>query len=202
LLTLVVLLFLLGPSIPLSIPAFAYARVEKRTRRAWAGLPGPTTSSGEGPYRNGRVPGVPLVRAPLLVRAAAMSGYYWACVSALAWAVVAATAPREVACPLAALGAGVILLLAQVGSRLLRRDGRVVTTGPRVAVIEAAHGVLVVALAAALPGQDSVALAVVFALPAIAHATLLAAAVRSHRDLLGLQAAVTTATPSTRDTPV
>ncbi len=186
--TLVLLLFLLGPSVPLSIPAVAYALVESRTRRAWAGLPGPTTSSGQGPYRQAPVPGVPLERAPLLVRAAAMSGYYWACVSALAWAVVAVTAPRELASPLAAVGIGVTLLLAQSASRLLRRDRRVVVTGPRVAMIEAAHGGLLVALAAWLADVDSVALTMVFAVPALAHATLLATAARRHRDLLAFEA--------------
>jgi len=71
--------FGVGASIPLWIPPLAYARIEKRTRPAWAGLPGPTLAGGVGPYRAGELPGAPLRRAPLVVRAAAMIGFYWVC---------------------------------------------------------------------------------------------------------------------------
>jgi len=176
--------FGVGASIPLWIPAFAYARIEKRTRHAWAGLPGPTRAGGVGPYRAGELPGVPLRRAPLLIRAAAMIGFYWVCVSMLSWALVVASTPGGTVLGLAATGLGVAIAVALAGARLLRRHPRSIATGRRVAVVEAVHGMLLVGATAALPGSDAIALALVYTLPATAHAALLWTAVGRHRALL------------------
>lgn len=87
---------------------------------------------------------------------------------------------------LAAAGLGVAIAVAHAGARLLRRHPRAGATGRRVAVVEGVHGVLLVAATAALPGSDAIALALGYALPAIAHAALLWTAVGRHRALLQL----------------
>jgi hypothetical protein len=170
--------------LPLTLSVFAYAFVEARHRRAWTGLAPPTVRVGGGPYRGAEIAPSRLLRAPLLVRAAALGCFYWSWFCMLAWVAIGiAASDRLLLEPLALLGVGVAAGVGRAGFRLLRRDPRAVVTGRRVAVTSVAHATFVVLLGFVLGGRDWSAPAIVFGVVSLAQATLLAVAVRDHAPL-------------------
>lgn len=173
------LLFTAGAFVPFTASVFAYARVEKRHRSAWAGLAQHTVHVDAGPYRGSVIVPARLDRAPALVRAAALGCFYWSWFCALTWVGVGVVG-RElpVLAPVVVAGVAVALSLAWTGKRLLRRDTRVVSSGRRVAIGAGVHAACVVMLAVGLGGVDWGGPALVFAGVTVAVAALLVLAVR------------------------
>ena len=188
----VLVVFVVVGFMPLTVSVFAYAFAEKRNRREWTGLARPAVRLGGGPYRGAEVVPARLVRAPFLVRAAALGCFYWSWFCLVAWLAVGVSgSTRLLVEPLVVLGVGVAVGLARTGSRLLRRDARVVTSGRRVAIGAVAHATLVVLLAFLVGGGDWSAPAAVFGLVTLALAALLAVALRDHAALFACPSSVT-----------
>jgi hypothetical protein len=170
--------------LPITVSVFAYAFVEARHRRAWAGLASPTVRVGAGPYRVADVVPARLVRAPLLVRAAALACFYWSWFCMLAWVTVGlAASDRLPVESFVVLGVVVAVCVGRTGVRLLRRDPRAVATGRRVAIAAAAHATLVMLVGFLVGGGDWGAPAAVFGVVTLGVATLLAVALRDHAPL-------------------
>ena len=170
--------------LPLSVSVFAYSFVEARNRRAWTAIPRSTVRVGGGPYRAADIVPARLLRAPLLVRAAALGCFYWSWFCVLAWVTVGIAGadwlPIE---PLVVLSVAVALGVGRAGVQLLRRDPRAATFARRIAVVSAAHATLVVALVFVVGGSDWSGAAVVFGVVTLGQAALLVAAVRDHAPL-------------------
>lgn len=170
--------------LPLTVSVFAYAFVEARNRRAWTGVAQPTLRVGGGPYRTADIVPPRLLRAPLLVRAAALGCFYWSWCCVLGWVAVGiAVSDRLPIEPLVVLGVAIAACVGRAGVRLLRRDARVVSFARRVAVATAAHATFVVILGFVLGGCDWSAPAAVFGVVSLGQAALLALAVRDHAPL-------------------
>jgi hypothetical protein len=167
----------------LTVSVFAYARDEKRGRTAWAGLPA-SPAVPQGPaYRQVLVVSSRLERAPPLVRAAALSGYYWSWVSALSWVLVAVLVRHASFWLIAAAGLLVAGLVVRASKQLLQRTTRVVVSGTRVAMGAAAHAVLLVGVAMA-SDNEWLSGALVFAPFALGQAAVLGAGIRRNRTFL------------------
>jgi len=170
--------------VPLTLSVFAYAYVEKRTRREWSGLPLTAARTGGGPYRDAEVAPPRLERAPLFVRAAALGCFYWSWFCLLTWIALGVFAMQRLALvPVVLAGVAVAALVARAGRQLLGRDPRVVASGRHLALGVAVHSTLVVVLATVLGGDDWSGPANVFALVSLGHAALLVAALREHAAL-------------------
>ena len=179
-----VVAFAVTAFLPITVSVFAYAFVEARHRRAWIGLARPAVRVGNGPYRVAEIVPSRLLRAPLLVRAAALGCFYWSWFCLVTWAGVGvmASTPPPIA-PLAVLGAVVATCVGRAGIRILRRDSRAVAFGRRVALGAVVHASFVVILGFAVGGCDWSAPAAVFAVVSLGQATLLALALRHHAPL-------------------
>jgi len=170
--------------LPITVSVFAYAFVEVRHRRAWAGLASPAVRVGHGPYRAALVVPSRLLRAPLLVRAAALGCFYWSWFCVVAWVTVGVAASDRLPIePLVVMGIVVAICVGRAGIGLLRRDAGVVAFGRRVAVVTAAHATLLVVLGFLVGGCDWSAPAAVFGVVSLGQAALLALAVRDHAPL-------------------
>ena len=170
--------------LPLTLSVFAYAFVEARHRRAWTGLAPPTVRVGRGPYRGAEIMTSRLLRAPFLVRAAALGCFYWSWFCVVAWVTVGVAASDRLPIePLVVMGIVVAICVGRAGIGLLRRDAGVVAFGRRVAVLAAAHATLLVVLGFVVGGCDWSAPAAVFAVVSLGQAALLAVAVRDHASL-------------------
>jgi hypothetical protein len=173
--------------LPLTASVFAYAFVEARSRRRWTGVARPALALGGGPYRAAEMAPARLVRAPWLVRAAALGCFYWSWFCLMAWVGVGVLDSECLAVePVVVLGVAVAMWLARTGVRLLRRDARVVASGRRVAVGAAVHATLVVVLGFVGGGGDWGAPAAVFGAVSLALATLVASALRAYAPLFAL----------------
>jgi hypothetical protein len=171
--------------LPITVSVFAYAFVEARNRRAWTAIPQPTVRvGGGGPYRAADIVPSRLLRAPLLVRAAALGCFYWSWFCVLAWVTVGLAGsdwlPIEA---LVVVSVAVAVCVGRAGVRLLRRDPRAVGFGRRVGIVSAAHATLVVVLGFVVGGNDWSAPAVVFGVVTLGQAALLVVAVRDHAPL-------------------
>jgi hypothetical protein len=170
--------------LPITVSVFAYAFVEARNRKAWTAIAPMTVHVGGGPYRAAEIVPSRLLRAPLLVRAAALGCFYWSWFCVLAWVTVGiAGADWLPIVPLVVVSVAVALGVGRAGVRLLRRDPRAVSFARRVAVVSAAHATLVVVLAFVVGGSDWSGVAVVFGVVTFGQAALLVAAVRDHAPL-------------------
>jgi len=193
------LLVALTAFFPLTVSVFAYAVVEARHRRAWTGLTPAAVRVGGGPYRAVDVVPSRLLRAPLLVRAAALGCFYWSWFCLVAWVTVGiAVSDRLPIEPVVVLGVAIAVCVGRAGLRLLRRDPRAVAYGRRVAILTAAHATLLVILGFVVGGCDWSAPAAVFGVVSLGVATLLALAVRDHAPLF---ARPTDAGPAPRPLP-
>lgn len=174
--------------LPLSVSALAYAFVEKRHRRAWTSLPLPVLRLGAGPYRAGEIVGGHLARAPMLVRTAGMTCFYWSWFCLVTWAVAGfQVIDRTAGQVLVGTGVLVAVAIGWTGGRLLRRDAAAARLGPRVAMVAAVHGVLVLGLVVTLGGTEWSGLAAIFTGVALAQAALVVAATRRHAALFGAE---------------
>jgi len=170
--------------LPLTLSVFAYAFVEARHRRAWTGLAPPTVRVGRGPYRGAEIMTSRLLRAPFLVRAAALGCFYWSWFCMLAWATVGIAASERLWLEaLAGVGVVVAVFVGRAGVRLLRRDAGIVAFGRRVAVVSVSHAWALVLLGVAVGGYDWSAPATVFGVVSLGQATLLVFALRQHGPL-------------------
>jgi len=168
--------------LPLTASTFAYALVEQRHRGAWTHIPAATHLGG--PYRRVELPVVPFQRAPLLVRAAALTCFYWAWFSLGAWVVVGVVLRGFPVLELVVLG-GVLVAGStwRAGGKLLRRDARAVAFGRRVAIATIVCVASTAALAVLMGGIDAGGLALVLGGLTIGQAVLVVAALRRHGDL-------------------
>ncbi len=177
-------LFTGGVFLPLTISTFAYALAERKHRPAWAGLPVAAVRVASGPYRTTEVVPAGLRRAPLLVRLAAVSAFYWAWLSAIVWVAVAGSMsglpPRDF---FVVGGLIVSLAIGRAGLKLLRRDADAVTAAQRAAALACAHAAVLAVTALLLAGEDLDGVAALFAVLACAQAGLLAVAGRRHAAL-------------------
>lgn len=170
--------------LPITVSVFAYAFVEARNRKAWTAIAPMTVHVGGGPYRAVDIVPARLLRAPLLVRAAALGCFYWSWFCVLGWVTVGMAGSRWLPIvPLVVVGVAVAFCVGRAGVRLLRRAPRAVVYGRRVAVGSAAHACLVVVLGFVVGGNDWSAPAVVFGAVTLGVAALLAVAVRDHAPL-------------------
>jgi len=175
--------------LPLTVSAFAYARVEARNRRAWTSVGRPPVRLGDGPYRGVEIVARRLARAPLLVRAAGLACFYWAWFCLVAWIGLGLAHHEQGLFQLPVLGGILIAVVTwRTGVGLLRRDPRAVRFGRHVAGWTAAHATVVLALALALGGVDWSGPAVAFMGLSLGQAALVVAATRQHALLFGADA--------------
>ena len=169
--------------LPLTASTFAYAFVEQRHRGAWTRIPA-SAHLGAGPYRRVELPVVRFRRAPLLVRAAALTCFYWSWVSVGVWVAVG-VASRGI--PELELGvlAGLLVAVAtwRAGGKLLRRDARAVVFCRRVAFATTLCVAATSALAILLGGLDVGGLVLVLGGVTIGQALLMVAALKRHGEL-------------------
>src|SRR5580692_10871619 len=71
--------------LPLTASVFVYSFVERKHRRAWTARSLPPVRVGGGPYRGSDVAIARLERAPTLVRAASLTGFYWSWLCLVSW---------------------------------------------------------------------------------------------------------------------
>ena len=166
--------------LPLSVSTLAYALVETRHRGAWARTPR-AARLGHGPYRTVEVVPLRLRRAPLLVRAAALTGIYWAWLTMGGW-LLAGLALRTAPLlePVAAAGVLVAALTWSAGCRLLRRDPGAVRFGRWVAAAIVAQVAVTSLVALVAGGEDALGLALTLGSLSLAQSALLVLAVRRH----------------------
>jgi hypothetical protein len=177
-----------GAFLPLTISTFAYAWAEKRHRRAWVGLAQPPVRVAGGPYRGGELVAARLRRAPLALRLAAVSAFYWSWCCAMAWIVVAFCASGMPPADLLVLtGLGVAALVGRAGLKLLRRDSNAACFARRAALVALVHGLLLATCATASFTADWAGLTLLFAVLAAGQAALLATAARRHAPLFALR---------------
>jgi hypothetical protein len=169
------------------LPLTVYARVERRSRRAWTTVGVPAPRLGRGPYRSTEGTAGRLARAPALVRVAGVACFYWAWLGLMGWMALAVAMRDRPAFELLALvGVGTAVLTWRTGGALLRRTPGAVRFGRRVAGWTAAHAALVLALALVLGGAEWGGPAALFLGVSFGQAALVVATVRRHADLYGL----------------
>jgi hypothetical protein len=174
--------------LPLGVSFLAYRRIERRHRHAWTSLTTRRVRLGSGPYRTAEVASTHSVRAPRLVRAAALGCIYWGWFCTLAWLAVASALPAFPQIELLAL-AGIVLALAtaRAGLHLARRDDDADGTARRIACWSVVLALVVFGIpcaVAATPGGndalDWVGAAAVYAVVTTLLAALLLVTIRRH----------------------
>jgi hypothetical protein len=173
-----------GAFLPLTLSTFAYAWVEKKHRRRWAGLPLARVHVDGGPYRGSEIVPARHPRAPALVRFAAVSCFYWSWFSAVAWVGVGVCAPQIAPFALVPIaGVAVALVVGRAGVRLLRRDAGAPASARRAALLAVVHALLLAGPALWLADPEWSGAATLFAALAALQAGLLALSVRRHAPL-------------------